>query len=68
MTFPDSYCRHCGEKNHIVFFSPVFVEGMDARTGKRCEGQGVGTHICIPCATAAGYATSQGDLKQGVTL
>ena len=66
--FPDSYCRKCNGKNPLVMFAPVYVPGMDARTGARSSGQGVGTHICLDCAIRHGFDTSQGDLKPGVGL
>lgn len=67
MGFPDSYCRKCHGKNHVAFFAPVFVAGIDARNGSKHE-QGVGTHICVPCAISHGFADSQGNLKPGVRL
>lgn len=67
MLMPDSYCRKCNGKNNAVFFAPVFVAGIDARNGARHE-TGVGTHICMECAIASGFANSRGELKQGVTL
>ena len=67
MPFADSYCRKCGDKNHIVFFAPVFVAGMDARDSSK-HSIGVGTHICLECAIAHGFANSWGELKPGVAL
>jgi hypothetical protein len=67
MTFPDSYCRKCHGKNNVVFFAPVFVAGMDARDSSRHD-VGVGTHICLSCAIAHGFANSRGELKAGVSL
>ena len=67
MTFPDSYCRKCTGKNHVVFFAPVFVAGMDARNSEKHE-TGIGTHICIACAISHGFADSQGNLRAGITL
>lgn len=67
MTMPDSYCRKCNGKNHWVYFAPVFVAGMDCRDSTR-HPVGIGTHICMDCAMALGYADSQGFLKDGVTL
>ena len=66
MTLPDSYCRKCGGLNHWVYFAPVCVPGMDARTSK--PGETVGTHVCLDCAISHGFCTSQGDLKEGVVL
>lgn len=65
--FPDSYCRKCNGKNHMVFFAPVFVAGRDAR-GNGPHPVGIGTHICVECAIAHGLADSQGQLKAGVAL
>ena len=67
MTFPDSYCRKCNGKNHVVFFAPVFVAGMDARNSAKHE-TGIGTHICITCAISHGFADMQGNLLAGVSL
>lgn len=67
-TSPDSYCRKCGGKNHCVMFAPVFVAGMDARSATRCDGRGIGTHICLDCAISHGFADAQGYLKPGVAL
>lgn len=67
MTIPDSHCRKCDGKNHWVFFAPVFVARMDARDSTPHE-IGIGTHICMDCAIALGFADSQGLLKEGVTL
>jgi len=65
--FPDSYCRKCDGKNHVVFFAPVFVAGMDARNSAKHE-IGIGTHICMECAIGHGFADSQGNLRAGITL
>lgn len=67
MTMPDSHCRKCDGRNHMVFFAPVFVAGIDARNGAKHE-TGVGTHICLNCAIAHGFSDTQGNLKAGVTL
>jgi hypothetical protein len=67
MQFPDSYCRKCNGKNHVVFFAPVFVVGLDCRDSTP-HATGVGTHICLDCAIKAGFADRQGNLKPGVVL
>lgn len=66
--FADSYCRKCQGRNHLVFFAPVFVAGIDARNGQKHE-TGVGTHICFDCANRQGWIDPRnGNLKQGVAL
>ena len=67
-TMADSYCRKCHGRNHLVFFAPVFVAGIDARNSTP-HPIGVGTHICFDCAESRGWIDwKTGNLKQGVTL
>jgi hypothetical protein len=68
MSFPPVECRKCGAINPLVYFSPVYVAGMNAITGKREAGQGKASCICIPCAIRAGFADKQGNIREGVTL
>lgn len=66
--FADSYCRKCGGKNHIVFFAPVFVSGIDARNGAKHD-IGIGSHVCFECAETRNWIDRKtGNLKQGVQL
>lgn len=55
-TFLQMNCRKCDTVNPMVYFAPVQIDAHK------------GTCICIACAIASGYTTSQGDLKEGVTL
>ena len=50
------YCRKCDNKNPMVFFAPV--DNLNQTSS--C--------ICLECAVALGFATPQGDLKEGVEL
>lgn len=54
--FPRMTCRKCDRLNPWVFFAPVNIDHKRASC------------ICLGCAIANGWATPQGDLKQGVTL
>lgn len=66
--YPDTYCRKCNAKNSAAFLAPVFVEGIDARTGQK-HPTGVGTHICLDCATKQNWIDARtGNLRPGVTL
>ena len=49
-------CRKCDNKNPMVFFAPVDMGNQHS------------TVVCLECAVALGFATSQGDLKEGVEL
>ena len=49
-------CRKCSNRNPIVFFAPVN------------QGNQHSTVICLECAVQLGFATPQGDLKEGIEL